>query len=195
MVSRAGLNVDKVVDAAVQLADKNGLENLTLGRLANEVGVKTPSLYEHVEGLAGLQRAIRLRGFQTMGYFISRATVGKSRDDAIKSLAYEMRKFVRQHPALYESTVLTAVGDSKEVREAADEVMTTLNSVLASYGVAGKEAIHAARYLRSLLHGFLSLEQTRGFGLNVDVDESYDRIVETLAQDLKQWSERHTKAR
>ncbi len=195
MVTRVGLDIDKVVDSAIRLADKGGLEELTLSQVAQEVGVRTPSLYEHVEGLPGLQRAIRLRGFQTMGQLISKATVGKSRDDAIRALAYEMRKFVRQHPALYESTVLTAVGDSKEVREAADEVLTTLNSVLASYGIMGKEAIHAARYLRSLLHGFFSLERARGFGLNVDLEESYGRVVETLAQDLRQWPERHTKER
>jgi AcrR family transcriptional regulator len=190
---RAGLNVEKIVDTAVRIADKNGLDNLTLGQVAQEVGVKTPSLYEHVERLQGLKQTIRLRGFQTMGYILSRATIGKARDDAIRALAYEMRKFVRQHPALYESTVLTAVGDSKEVREAAEEVMRTLNSVLASYGIVGKEAVHAARYLRSLLHGFHSLERAKGFGLNVDLDESYARLVEILTQDLKQWSQRRKK--
>lgn len=194
MVTRAGLKLDKVVDTAIRIANKNGLDNLTLGRVAEEVGVKTPSLYEYVEGLAGLQQAIRLRGFQTMGYVISRATVGKSRDDAIMALAFEMRKFVRQHPALYESTVLTAVSDTKKIREAAEEVLTMLNSVLASYGIVGKEAIHAARYLRSLLHGFHSLELAKGFGLNVDLDESYDRLVETLTEDLKMWMERRVKA-
>jgi len=98
-----------------------------------------------------------------------------------------MRKFVHQHPALYEATVLTAVGDSKEVRKAADGVLETLISVLAGYGIIGAEAVHAARYLRSLLHGFNSLELAGGFGLAVDLSESYDRLVNMLTQDLKRW--------
>jgi AcrR family transcriptional regulator len=187
MATRAGLSFEKVVDSAVRIADKKGLDNLSLGRVARDVGVKTPSLYEHIRGLPGLQQAIRLRGFQTMASIMTRASVGKSQDDAVRALAYGMRKFVRQHPALYDATVLTAVGDSKEIRDAAEEVMVPLNAVLASYGITGKEAIHAARYLRSLLHGFHSLERAKGFGLNVDVDESYDRLVEMLVQDLKHW--------
>jgi AcrR family transcriptional regulator len=187
VATRAGLSLEKVVDTAIRIADKNGLDNLTLGQVAHDVGVKTPSLYEHVRGLLGLQQAIRLRGFQTMAYIMSRATVGKSQDDAVRALAFEMRKFVRRHPALYESTVLSAVGDSKEIRDAAEEIMATFNAVLASYGIVGKEAVHAARYLRSLLHGFNSLERSRGFGLSVDLDESYNRLVEMLVQDLKHW--------
>ncbi len=190
MATRVGLSFEKVLETAIRIADKDGLDNLTLGRVSLEVGVKTPSLYEHVEGLPGLHQAIRLRGFQTLGYLLSKATVGKSRDDAVHALALEMRKFVHQHPGLYASTVLTTVGDSKEVREAAEEVMKTLYAVLAGYGIVGKEAIHAARYLRSLLHGFASLEGARGFGLNVDLDVSYDRLVETLVQDLKKWKVR-----
>jgi len=188
----ASLKSEKIVDVAIRIADKFGLEKLTLGQIAAEIGVKTPSLYEHVEGLQGLRQAIRLRGFQALGNVISRAAVGKSRDDAIRALALELRKFVHRHPALYESTVQTAVGDSKEIRKAADEVLATLNSVLEGFAITGTEAVHAARYLRSLLHGFNSLELSKGFGLSVDLDESYQRMVEKLAQTLSQWNSRES---
>lgn len=188
MATRARLKSEEILDAAIRIADKTGLDKLTLGQVAAEVGVKTPSLYEHFEGLPGLHLAIRLRGFQTLGNIIGKATVGKSRDDAVRALASETRRFVHQHPALYESTVLTAVGDSKEVHKAADGVLVTLYSVLAGYGITGTEAVYAARYLRSLLHGFNSLELAGGFGLNVHLSESYDRMIDMLAQDLKQWS-------
>jgi AcrR family transcriptional regulator len=194
MATRAGLNSEKVVATAIRLADKDGLENLTLGRVAQEFGVKPPSLYEHVNGLDGLQRAIRLHGFHALNDILRSATVGKSQDEAIKSLALEMRKFAHQHPALYESTVMTAVGDSKEIGEAAEEVLETLNAVLAGYAITGKEAVHAARYLRSLLHGFVSLERARGFGMNVDLEESYHRLGGILAQDLQQWKLRRAQS-
>jgi AcrR family transcriptional regulator len=188
MPTKARLKSDEILDAAIRIADKNGLDKLTLSQIAAEVEVKAPSLYEHFDGLPGLRRAIRLRGFQTLGDIIGKATVGRSRDDAVRALALETRRFVHQHPALYESTVLTAVGDSKEVRKAAEGVLATLYSVLAGYGITGTEAVHAARYLRSLLHGFNSLELAGGFGLNVRLSESYDRMIDMLAQDLKQWT-------
>jgi hypothetical protein len=50
--------------------------------------------------------------------------------------------------------------------------------VLAGYGLTGADAVHAARALRSALHGFVSLEAAGGFGLPESLDESYDRLVE-----------------
>jgi AcrR family transcriptional regulator len=192
MSPRAGLSFESVVETATRIADRDGLQNLTLGHIASELGVKPPSLYEHIDGLEGLHRALRLRGFQTMGELLTKATVGKSRDDAIRALAVEMRAFAREKPALYESTVQTAVGDSKEIQAAADRVLETLNAVLAGYGIIGKEAIHAARYLRSLLHGFVSLEKSKGFGLPVALDESFKRIVGVLVLDLNSWKKKHS---
>jgi hypothetical protein len=41
--------------------------------------------------------------------------------------------------------------------------------------------VHAARGLRSALHGFVTLEAGGGFGFPLDLDDSYDRLVRTLA--------------
>jgi AcrR family transcriptional regulator len=46
--SRAPLNRARVLQAAVALADRDGLDALTLRRLAHEVGVEAMSLYHHV---------------------------------------------------------------------------------------------------------------------------------------------------
>jgi len=48
----------------------------------------------------------------------------------------------------------------------------------------GADAIHAARAVRSALHGFVSLEAAGGFGLSEDVDESYARLVGLLDRGL-----------
>jgi len=48
---RSGLNTKLVVDAAARLADAEGLENLTLKRLAEELDIRSPSLFSHIDGL------------------------------------------------------------------------------------------------------------------------------------------------
>jgi AcrR family transcriptional regulator len=45
---RSGLNVDKVVTAAVELADAEGLEAVSMARVAKALGFTTMSLYRHV---------------------------------------------------------------------------------------------------------------------------------------------------
>ena len=58
---RRGLDRAQVVDAAVAIADADGLEAVTLSRVAAALGVKPPSLYNHVDGRGALVRAIALR--------------------------------------------------------------------------------------------------------------------------------------
>jgi len=45
---RAGLGTAAVVAAGADLADEIGFVGLSMGQLAERVGVRTPSLYKHV---------------------------------------------------------------------------------------------------------------------------------------------------
>jgi hypothetical protein len=58
--------------------------------------------------------------------------------------------------------------------------------VLAGYGLQGNDALHATRGLRSLLHGFVALEAAGGFGLPLDRDESFARLVQVFIAGLHQ---------
>jgi hypothetical protein len=44
--------------------------------------------------------------------------------------------------------------------------------------------LHAVRGLRSLVHGFATLEVAGGFGMPLDIDESFRRLVELLISGL-----------
>ena len=48
-------------------------------------------------------------------------------------------------------------------------------------GLEGDELIHAVRALRSAVHGFAAIEAAGGFGLAVDPDASFRRLVGALA--------------
>ena len=48
--SRTGLSVDAIVDAAIELADANGLESVSMRNVAEHLGVGAMSLYTHVPG-------------------------------------------------------------------------------------------------------------------------------------------------
>jgi AcrR family transcriptional regulator len=45
---KRGLSVERIVEAAVKLADSAGLEAVSMGRLAGDLGVSTMSLYRYV---------------------------------------------------------------------------------------------------------------------------------------------------
>ncbi|WP_329456122.1 TetR/AcrR family transcriptional regulator [Streptomyces sp. NBC_01497] len=60
---RPGLTVPRIVAAAVELADADGLEALSMRRLAERLGFTTMSLYRHVPGRAELVELMRDAAF------------------------------------------------------------------------------------------------------------------------------------
>ena len=82
-MARMGLDTAKVIDAAAEIVDRDGLGALTLARVAREVGVRAPSLYNHVEGLDDLERRLGLRGLEILGRECRTAVMGRVGPDAL----------------------------------------------------------------------------------------------------------------
>ena len=182
---RRGLTPAAVADTAGRLADRDGFDALTLGAVAAELGVRTPSLYNHVDGLPGLRRALALHGLQELGEAIRDAAVGRSGDDAVVALADAYREYARRRPGLYAALQRAPEPGDADVEEAGARLLAPVFAALRGSGLEGVEAIHAARALRSAMHGFVDLERMGGFGIDLDLDESYRRTVAAVAAGLR----------
>jgi hypothetical protein len=66
----------------------------------------------------------------------------------------------------------------------ADQIVNLSIRVLHAFDLEEQAAIHATRGLRSIFHGFTSLEQKGGFGLPVDTDESFRLLIDTYLAGL-----------
>jgi AcrR family transcriptional regulator len=179
---RAGLDPQAVVSAAARIADADGLDAVTLARLAGELGVRTPSLYSHVAGLDDLRRRLAARGARGLADAMQEAAAGRAGADALHAVATAYRAYAREHPGSY-----LAAQRAEHVRddEAAARAVRVVRAVLAGYGFAGDEAIHAARTVRAALHGFAALEAGGGFGMSQPVDVTFERLVELLDRGLR----------
>lgn len=186
---RAGLTPDRVVDEAAVLADEIGLQQLTLAALAERLGVRQPSLYKHIESLAGLRRSISLQAKAELGEVLLRAAVGRSGSDAIHAMSRAYRSWGLLHPARYTAAQWIAGPDDEEDATASLAAIQIIADVLTAYELHGDDAIDAIRAFRSTLHGFVSLEAAGSFGMDVDIDRSFDRLVRGFVIALVSWSE------
>lgn len=183
---RAGLDHDTVVATAATIADAEGLDAVTMSRVATELGVKSPSLYNHIAGREGLLRGIALLGLSELAATLRDAAVGRSGDDALHSAAQAYRAYVIDHPGCYAAGAITApLPDDEPHQHAASAVLDVLRAILHSWHLSDDDAIHALRALRSSIHGFTTLEAAGGFGLKQDVDESFTRLITILATGLR----------
>ena len=181
---RMGLDAERVVDAAADIADAEGLEAVTLARVAGELGVRAPSLYNHVDGRDDVLRAIAVRGVRELTSALREAAVGRSSADALTAAARAYRAYARAHPGRYAATVAAPTRGDEEHRAAASEAVDVMLAVMRGWDLEGDDAIHAVRAFRSAVHGFVAIEAADGFGMAVDVDASFDRLVATLVEGL-----------
>ncbi len=184
MPARAGLDRDSVVHAAAELIDEKGQPDVTLAELAARLGVRAPSLYNHIDGQEDLQRALALYGTRELGRRIGRAAIGKSGSTALVAIGAAYRQFAKDRPGLYQATLQAPAADEPDRTSASDEILDVLRLVLEPLGLPAELQIHAMRSVRSLMHGFVSLELTGGFGLPIDINESFDYLLSMMVAGL-----------
>ena len=182
---RAGLDPAAVVAAGAALADEVGFANLTMGLLAERLGVRTPSLYKHIAGQDELNRRIAALALAEAADAVGGATQGRSGRDALAAAAHAFRDFVLAHPGRYAATIgVEPTGPDDPIAVEGVRSLGAFRAVLRGYALPPEEMDHALRALRSSFHGFATLQSGHGFQWSADVDESFDWLIDLLDRAL-----------
>ena len=191
-LARRPLDPDRVVAVAAELADAEGLDRLTLTRVADVLGVRQPALYRHVDGYDDLLRSLSLRGREILAQRLADAAVGLSGDDAVAAVGHAWRQMVRDHPGIYAATDRYPCAGDAELEAAVERVLGVLGQVLRGYDLTEEDRVHAARTLRSAFHGFSHLESGDGHPLPHDPEDTFDHLVELLCAGVRRLSREAT---
>lgn len=185
-MARGPLNREAILQAALDLVDREGIEALTMRRLATELDVATMSLYSHVPNKDDLVVGV---------LNVATAKMALPPHDmppwqALRMLAREFRKTARLHPNLVPLIMLRPPTGAESLR--------TLEAALDALRRAGLDPATAAcayRMTSSFAIGFVSLESggyfktpDGGAGHNVDLGalRELPRILEMLPH-LAEW--------
>jgi AcrR family transcriptional regulator len=174
---RAGIKPEIVIGAAADIADRNGWGQVTLANVAGQLGIKTPSLYNHVEGLPDLRQKLSLHAIRLLRNGLNDAAIGQSGKQALIEVGKAYIEFVRVHSGLYEA--INRVTDPKppEFDKTAEHILALFIRLMQPLGLPDGEAVHAIRGLRSMVHGFASLESMGGFQMSEDLMESLTKAI------------------
>ncbi|MFF7642660.1 WHG domain-containing protein [Streptomyces canus] len=187
MSPRAGLTADRLTEAAADLADEIGFENVTLAALAKRFGVKDASLYSHVRNLQDLRTRVALLAGGEMIDRIAVAVAGRAGKDALVAFAGAYRTYALERPGRYAATQIridqSLIAGTPALRRTAEITY----GMLRAYGLAEPDLTDAVRLLRATFHGFCALESGGGFGAPRDVQKSWDRAVDALHVALENW--------
>lgn len=178
------LTKEKVVQKAAELANELGsVHQLKLKDLATALNIKTPSLYNHVKGADGLIEALRIYALTTLDDAIREAIAGKIGIEALWASAQTYRAFAHANQGIY-PLVIPAAQAGTDADRIGWQTVSLLLLVLGSLGLEGDQALHVVRGFRSLLHGFVSLELAGGFGLDLDLEQSFRQLFDAYINGL-----------
>jgi AcrR family transcriptional regulator len=148
--AREPLNRDRVLRAALSLADEAGVDALTMRRLAKELGVEAMSLYNHVPGKDALLNGLVNLVFEE----IEPPSPEDEWRDAMRKRALSTRAALRRHP--------WAVGLMEGGSTPGPANARLHEAVLACLRGAGfslAETVHAYNVQDSYIYGFALQER------------------------------------
>jgi len=183
-VSKRNLSINKILKQAAERVDVTGRNDITIGDLADDLGVQPSALYNHIDGLDGLQHDLAVHSTDAVANHLLDAVVAISGADAVRALAHAYRQFADQHPGQYASQLLPPAAPDDSLATAQQRIADVFVRVLSSTGLEGDAAVHAARIVRSAIHGFVTLESIDAFTSPVDRATSFDHLVEFLVTGL-----------
>jgi TetR/AcrR family transcriptional regulator, tetracycline repressor protein len=158
-LSSARLDQQKVLDAALVSADRDGVGALAIRRVARELGVTPMALYRHVDGREGLVDALSEALFARLELPGSDQA---SWQDDLRALARSFRRLVQDHPAAV--AIMASGGEGANERRVCD-------AMLAAFRRAGFDDETADRLYRQFTHFVLALvtQDERGFELGLEL--------------------------
>ncbi|WP_330172361.1 WHG domain-containing protein [Streptomyces sp. NBC_01498] len=186
-MARVGLTVERLTEAAAELADEVGFENVTVAALARRFGVKDASLYAHLRNAADLRTRIALLAVDEFAERVAAALAGRAGKDALVAYADAYRAFARERPGLYGATQTRIDPPLPAPPPSYARTVGMTYGMLRAYGLDEPDLTDAVRLLRSTFHGFTALEAGGGFAADREVRASWERMVEALHVLLTHW--------
>jgi len=175
------LDTVQVVAKAVELLEREGEHGLGFNRVARELGVKPPSLYNHVAGGADLERRVAIRAWSMFEQACARGARGQEGGEALRAHARVYRDFARSHGGLFQvmATVRLSPSDP-DFAGVGGALLARIAAPLRALGVSSDDLTHAARAFRSAVHGFVVLERQHQFAMGASVEKSFERLLDLL---------------
>lgn len=183
-MGRIGKDKDQIIDRAIKIMDKKGLAAFQLSDVAHAMDMKTPSLYNHFDGLDGLIRSVQLRTNQLLYEFMKEAAGDLKGQEAFRALCFAYRNFFKKHNGIYETMTIAIDFKDKELLQATFKPVELVTKIINSVHMDADFGVHIMRFIRCSLHGFVSLEAKGNMILKTSADESFEVLVDMLIKSV-----------
>jgi len=158
----------EIVAVARRLLEEEGLERLSMRRLADRLGIRAPSLYKHFADKQELEAALISDGFEEQAVVFENALADAA--DPLAAIAAAYRAFATAHPHLYRLMTERPLDRDRLVAGVEARAGRTV------YEAVGED-VDLARATWAFAHGMTNLELNGRFPAEADLDAAWARGV------------------
>lgn len=150
----ATLSRERILDAALDLIDRDGVAQFSMRRLAAELHTDPMAIYHHLPGKQAVLNGVIERLFSRFAVPLDDQTAWQ---DQLRQFAAAYLELTRAHADL----IFFLAADAEAAAQAALPANELLYGILSRAGLAAADIVHAADVLIDYLHG-VALAQRSG---------------------------------
>ena len=169
------IDPDRIVTMACEIIEEEGIDALSLGKLAAALGVKAPSLYRYFKNKSVLLQAVNLRTLEEMFAAFDEALAAAPAEPAarLRAVAHAFRHFAHAQPRRYVLAMTAEVATTRPDENLLVEMILPIQGFMAEL-TGDAASLSALRGFLALIHGFAMLEVHQQLQRGGDLDAAFD---------------------
>ena len=184
-MSKNNINDNLIIETSAKLSNEVGLENLSLKMIAEELKIKSPSLYNHISSLADIKEKLMIYGWKQMENKMIDSAVGVTGYEALKNMCYAFYDYTTNNKGVFTAMLWYNKYESIEKNNSTTRLFNMLFKIMKSLDISDNNINHTIRTLRSFLEGFSLLVNNNAFGNPISIEKSFEISLEIIMNGIK----------
>lgn len=182
-MSKNSINDEKIIEAAVLIVNKVGLDNLSLKMIADELNIKSPSLYNHITSLDEIKQRLMIYGWKQIEEQMIDSVIGVTGYEALENMCNVFHDYATNNKGVFTAMLWYNKYENKENVTA--KLFTIVFKIMRPLNITDENINHIIRTLRSFLEGFALLVNNNAFGNPISIKESFDLSLKIIMNGIK----------
>ena len=184
-MSKNNISDELIIETSALISNKVGLDNLSLKMIAEELNIKSPSLYNHISSLDNIKERLMIYGWKQIENKMIDSAVGVSGYEALKNMCYAFYDYATNNKGVFTAMLWYNKYDNEEKKNTTTRLFDMLFRIMNSLNISDDNINHTIRTLRSFLEGFSLLVNNNSFGNPISIKESFDLSLEIIMNGIK----------
>ena len=184
-MSKYNISDELIIETSARIANKVGLDNLSLKIIAEELNIKSPSLYNHISSLDEIKSQLMVYGWKQIEEKMIDSAVGVSGYEALKNMCNVFYGYATNNKGIFTAMLWYNKYESDEKENATTRLFNMLFKIMKSLNITDENINHIIRTLRGFLEGFSLLVNNNAFGKPISIKESFDLSLEIIMNGIK----------